>query len=1177
MYLEELEIIGFKSFAQKTKVKFAEGITAVVGPNGSGKSNIVDAIRWVLGEQKSNVLRSQNMENVIFNGSKTRKQLSMAEVTLRVDNNKHVLPSEYNEVSVSRRLYRNGDSKYLLNNTNCRLKDINNLFMDTGMGPDSYSVIELKMVENLLSGRNEERRSLIEEAAGITKYKARRKEAERKLGHVERDLERVNDIVSEVQKNVNSLQRQASKTRRFNKLTEELKEKEVQFYHLQYLDIKEELVSSEKVLKELSEKISSKESDLDEIQKRLSLLEEEKNKLNENFNSKRVDQNKLFNIVSDLKKNIAVNEERKRNLDKDQLRSENSLEELKLTIERQKKRIQELQKIDGNLKSELGNMNLSKEEVEERLKNKQLELEKARIDFNLANSEKLSLDNKIESLKSKKVEKENNTFKIANELQNIVNGIKELIENIENVKNKIESHQKSINDKRQEIEKVKKKLQEESERKIKLENILKELSYEKDKKQIDLESVNSKIKYLNGLIDLDSDAKYLYESGKWKNPDSIFTLSESLGIDKEYVPAFSTLLDQIGKYILAEDFDDAENAFEILKNDKRGKNPFIIKNGFDRDSKRFEKNEDIIDFIFNIPRTDNPTKEFLQNYFSDTVLVKDLEVAKKLILSNKYSAAVTLNGDYISAEGILISGGESKASKQVFGKKEELEKLEKSKKQIQKEIEDLKENISKNKEELSGINEQDLRNQMDKLSSELMSFEKQLSSDEYEIRNIEGKIGLFEERKSNFASELENNKKQIKDIELELNSKESELLELSKNHENVKESFESLQKDVESLRNKSQDEELHFVHKSNELKNNENEIERLERSINSNEKRIEELTVTIDNYSRIKEEQYTDSGKIENDLNENEEKLELLKKEIDEASYNLRSKEDEIKQMSNERSIIERDLNNTRNDHHRLEVRFTELNTRKDNIFNQCREKYNIEPENVLINVEDGEEEPSLDLLRDIISEVKEKLAGIGSVNFMALEEYDKENERLQFYLKQTSDLNSAKDTLTETIEEINETATEKFNSTFSEIRINFKDLFKTLFNEEGECDIILGGDDPLESEIQIKAQPPGKRPNSIEMLSGGEKTLTAIALLFAIYLVKPSPFCILDEVDAPLDDANIERFLKMIKRFSNNTQFLVVTHNKKTMEAADNLYGVTMQEEGLSSIVSVQMNKVEQ
>ena len=525
----------------------------------------------------------------------------------------------------------------------------------------------------------------------------------------------------------------------------------------------------------------------------------------------------------------------------------------------------------------------------------------------------------------------------------------------------------------------------------------------------------------------------------------------------------------------------------------------------------------------------------------------------------------------------MIAGGEVKQSGKEFGKKKEIKKLEKELAKSEKELEKRNEELRGIKETLSSISIQEIRNEIQSKEKELRLVQNELSQFNYKLQSINGKIELFTERINNHDSDTSSINNQLAELNEEEESLGSILSDLSGNYKDQEKEYNTLQIVVNEYQEKFRQEELKFVESRNDFNNNKNEIERIERSINSNERRVEELQKSISDFESLRSESSKGTDNYEKELSEHEIKLNENKKITEEQGYKLNSKQAELDQAINEKNIIEKKLNTFKNDKHSLELRFTELNTKKENIFNQCMEKYSVEPSDVKIQLEEDEEEPTLESLREFISELKEKLAQIGSVNFMALEEYDKENERLQFYLKQTSDLTSAKETLLETIDEINTTATEKFNDTFEKIRVNFKDLFKTLFSEEGECEIFLAGDeDPLESDIQIKAQPPGKKPHSIEMLSGGEKTLTAIALLFAIYLVKPSPFCILDEVDAPLDDANIDRFVKMIKRFSNMTQFLVVTHNKKTMEAADNLYGITMQEEGLSTIVSVQMDKFE-
>lgn len=1165
MFLSDLEIIGFKSFGLKTKFKFSEGITCLVGPNGCGKSNIVDAIRWVLGEQKSNVLRSDNMENIIFNGTKHRKQAGIAEVILTIENNKHLLPSDFENVSVARRLNRNGDSKYLLNKANCRLKDINNLFMDTGMGPDSYSVIELKMVENLLSGRNEDRKNLLEEAAGITKYKVRRKESERKLKRVEEDLERVEDIVVEVRKNTNSLSRQAAKTKRYNKYTEELKEKEVQLYSFdikKFSTRKQELI---KILEDQNNSIKSYENILSEISEELLSKNRSKSGIEIKNKDLRIEISTIQAKLSDNSQLEAVSTVKEKNLTREIRRFD---EDRKSSLEsngRKEKKVIELDK-------EIDTSKKTKEEISVSLDNENQKSNIINNDINSLKDELNQIGQRINNNRNRISEINYTKKRHLESVEKVNNQINELIKKLEEQKKRnteIIDQKKNKESNLEHLKKKKEDLQKEIDsNQNKINDLSSQIAKLKDdfnEKNLKFKDLTRELNFWESSIDKSSNAGFLLSNSKWN--DNYSTLAENLGIDEKFINAYGAVLNYKSDSIVLNDIQKAIEAGEILRENKKGKHNFIINQNID-EIKTIDKPENAIAIFSELPRVSDEIRNYLRKAFPSIAIVENFDVAREIIGNTEVQAAVTLSGNIITKNGEILIGGNEK-SKADFGKKEKINKLKKEISSLKDAIEEIEKNINSKNKEVNSIDLSKLNTDLANNNREISELEKSISSLQIENNSIQNRIDIYSENLKNAKIEKEElDSKVISDNEISELEKSINDLENKKSEKISK--LQIAEKNLSDLNRTIQTINIENVNINNKINNLENEKRNIFNSIEASKRRIAKLEKDHEkNQSELKKV-LEDTKKAKENIEIFKTELEVKKTDSELLTEKIKEVNKDIEQIESNRSINQKELDKLNSQNHKTEIELTEVKTKIESILNNANEKYDLN----LDNLEKIVIESEPDELRQIIKELKEKLASIGSVNFMALEDFEKENQRLIFYETQIEDLSKAKNTLLETIKEINKKAEELLTNTFEQVRKNFKELFQTLFSEEGECDIMLEGDNPLDADLAIMAKPPGKKPHSIDMLSGGEKTLTAIALLFAIYLVKPSPFCILDEVDAPLDDNNIGRFVKLIKKFSNNTQFLVVTHNKKTMEAADNLYGITQQEEGLSKIVSVQLNR---
>lgn len=1192
MYLSRLDILGFKSFQQKTEVKFNPGITAIVGPNGCGKTNIVDAIRWCLGEQKTSTLRADSMENVIFNGTATKKPMGMAEVSLTIQNDKGVLPTEYNEVVISRRIFRSGESEYLLNKNICRLKDITNLFMDTGMGANAYSVIELKMVESILSNKADERRTMFEEAAGVNKYKQRRRLTLKKLDEVKADLTRVNDIYSEVEKKVASLERQAKRADRHNKISSELREKELNLserelaaFNAESGKIKSEVhalqterISIDSMLREIEDSIT-------EIKKELGLVESQ-------LTSRREQITRQTEKIHKSQEKISVASERKSSLETNIKRFETELSELQEQKRLSEERIVHLNNRLAELTAGLEKMALEKEQFAEKIKELKTGLENKREELSVASA---SAFEKYKAINAQE-----------NEINSVVNKINTLKTSIERINSRIHSLDETISKSVSFIAELNLE-KEDSEKKLAdAELLLQEKQKEKDgyeqqlnnlrERELDargaLNNIHEKIAFLQNLIDnlegFSKGAKALVDNKDWAKGE--INLLANLGnTTDEYKFAIESALRSNINNLVVETIDDVLKAVKQLRERELGKASFYIADSVEKRKKKnligkitefFHKRaikkvrneKGFIAFAHELVSTEKKWGSVFSEVLSNYIVADNLENA--LSIHSKYPSfnITTLNGDCLTVDGIIEGGSAPKADETIFGRKQLLESLKKEIPEYEALIGRLRNETDEIEAKYSAIDLKSLSEKIKILILDLAGVEKQIGQFEFEKKRSG-------EEKAKHLSEIEELQEQLNSLEQEMSAKTAILNQylLERDElERLKSEAEQSFKGAETSYNKGIYDQnnlnLDFERQTGEKKNvaggirrNQENIELITKSSQKREQDIKAAKEELVNVEAVISEEQNQLSL----LLEERDNLRKIEKEIEENYSAIRSRISELEASYNrkrkEREQIGEEL-------HRNDLRINEISIKVENLRQHIRENYNLELE--LKQFEDAE---TFDLhaLSLEVQTLKQQIKNLGPVNLLAYSEFEEEKQRLEFLTKQRDDLlNSEKDLVT-AIEEINTNAKALFMETFHKIRENFINIFRTLFNPGDEADLKLEEDvDPLESKIEIIAKPKGKRPTNIEMLSGGEKTLTAIALLFSIYLVKPSPFCILDEIDAPLDDANVDRFTKILKDFSNNTQFIVITHNKRTMESADILYGVTMQEEGVSKLVGVKFDQ---
>ncbi|MCH8567236.1 MAG: chromosome segregation protein SMC [Balneolales bacterium] len=1179
MYLSELALHGFKSFANKTTVRFDSGITGIVGPNGCGKSNIVDALRWVLGEQRASLLRSGAMQSVIFNGTANKKPLGMAEVSLTIQNSKGILPLEYTEVTISRRLYRSGESEYLLNGSVCRLKDIVELFMDTGMGPGAYSVIELKMVEEILNDKNNDRRRLFEEAAGVTRYKEKRKQTLRKLDETVEDLQRVEDILVEIRKKTRSLQLQADKAKRAKEYHERLEKLDLAWSRFEYLNLQEKLVP-------LQDRIVTVEKEKNQLEQEYSALEEvevlAQEKLVEREKMLSVARQNLNEISSKFRETettIRINKEKIRNegkvifqFEQDIDQAENDITDLKRTKVAAENTLKEKNESLLHSSENLDN-------YREIFKNIDLEAGELRRKVNNFKREQDALANQINQLQSTKIRLESRLESLREDQQRIVLQQEELEEQL-----MISGKDVEILDSQMHEQKEKYRLAEE-----KLEHI----RAEKDRAQTLLSDLKDQLREANSKKDALESEKELVEQIVRSHdafPGSVqFVLSEArklfgkdngkyqvltdvLSTDQAHAVALEAALGDACYLIVADDDNDTQQAFSWLREQKKGRVSMVSVSHLaqvKQNGRVPDLHENSIAWQVACPAGAEPIRDLLLH---NICLADSFDQAVVRAAESEGLSWVTPGGDLVTSQQIRKSGSLDKNVGLRVGLKDRLSGLEQEISAATEKAARLDSEITKTAQFLHELDESSAR-------EVVRTTEQQLRRTEQRRTATLSERELYQKSKAEQTQRLETLDNQIKQGETQL----AEVIPR----------FDELNYQIETII----EEQLKM---RNELRSKEEARQRAQQSMNDARVKEQQLRSEAEAYEReiAKSAESVQTIKTRLDqraaqAKESREKIQKLTEETEELEYYLdeladsRNKSDQQYKEAEEATAQQRGKIRQLEDQLRQSVRKKEINTGLLHQLQIEESRFEMQVKSLSDHVwetyskmmeqleEDFPEEVAPEEAKREIQKLKERLKTIGEVNPLAIDQYEEEKERLDFYEGQVADLKEAEQKLRNTIKEINETASDRFLQTFEQIRTHFKRVFSMLFMEDDFCDLLLEekSDDPLDHKIEIIAKPRGKRPSNIEQLSGGEKTLTAIALLFSIYLVKPSPFCILDEVDAPLDDANVERFTGLIRQFSEDTQFIVITHNKKTMEKAEVMYGVTMQETGVSRLVGVRLD----
>lgn len=1174
MRLKSLEIKGFKSFADKTIVNFDDNVTGIVGPNGCGKSNIVDSIRWVIGEQKISHLRSENLDSLVFNGSKTRSASGLAEVNLTFENTKNLLPTEFSTVTITRKFYKSGESEYRLNDVQCRLKDIQNLFMDTGISTDSYAIIELGMVDDLIKDKDNSRRRMLEQAAGISIYKTRKKEAKLKLDATEQDLARIEDLLFEINNQLKSLESQAKKAEKYHEIKKDYREVSIELakaalegFNLSYKELNEQHEAETDKRIKLEAVIANEEAVLE--QEKVAFIEKEK------------ELQALQHAFNEMQQTV-------RSKENDKNLSAQRLEHLK---EKESNLKEFLQRAEGNLKGIEESISFTHQQVseeEEKLAGLNEQLEQFRTD---ADAKRNVLDEKrrvLEDLRSGYQQVQRNQF----EAEKKVAVADTSIQNLQRVILQIEEERKHrdeqrvhldsdrvLKEKELEIKKVDlqqlQKHQENTKEQIlqtqaaldDLRNTLAEENRKLDARKNEHDLLKSMIDSMEGYPD---SVKFLHNNEQWNYHAPI--LSDVLYVKEEYRTALENVLEPYLSYYVVNGLQEGLQAIHLLNDNKKGKANFFLLDKFNEHNPA-EITHSLEGAIPALTVVEVDQKyEMLARHLLGNVFIADNEDA--LQNSNGF-VVIEKNGKYVKGKYSLTGGSAGLIEGKKIGRVKNLEKLQEEITAQEVIVEDLRARIQSRRNEVIAFNEDLRETTIRDTEKEIQQLTNEVFSIHNKLENLHGLQMNSQNRLGELGTQLEQTNLSIEGVRGQLGEFTKLLEENAIRLTEADQTYQTASGEYDEATKQFNEFNLNVTRQQSKISSLRQELDFKDKQLNDLRSQIEQNTIQLTDTAKAIEEsaqllRETEEALV--GLMKKKEEEELKLNEADQAYYNFRN------QISEKESALRHQVREKENIEHLLAAIKDKLNELKLQLAGM-KERMNVE---FRINIEDilGEArtgEVPVEELQEKADKMKKRLENLGEVNPTAIEAFTEMKKRYDFIVEQKTDLTTAKESLLKTIEEVEATANQKFLETFHLVRDNFQKVFKTLFTEDDQCDLVLENPDNIaETGIDVIAKPKGKRPTSLTQLSGGERTLTATALLFAIYLIKPAPFCILDEVDAPLDDANVGKFTNMIRQFSENSQFIIVTHNKMTMSTVDVIYGVTMQEPGVSRLVPVDFRALE-
>ena len=1181
MYLKRLEMQGFKSFADKTVLEFMPGITSVIGPNGSGKSNVSDAIRWVLGEQSMKSLRGTKSEDIIFAGTQSRKSLGFAEASLIFDNSDGKLPVEYTEVTVTRKIYRSGESGYFINKTPCRLKDVLELFMDTGIGKDGYSIIGQGKIDEILSNKSEDRRHIFEEAAGIVKYRVRKVESEKKLEHTKLNLMRINDILSEIELNIEPLKNQAEKAKKYLNLREELKNIEVGLFIYNINSYKEKLqkiVEDEEILKSQNDEASESMQKIAELKEKLKQEIDEitiniENTQNIGLESEK-EKERLNSEISITKERIINNKENFSRYNKE-------IEEIKTRIAE----LEEEKKVKLEKKS---NMFSNREKFQKELEEKERELEELTKNLSSKELEIEDKKKKLEENTDKKYEKLNNISTIEANLENIKTRKKQ-------VNSEIDFNISELDSTRLIREDISKKFQEIDAKRNEIVKSLEKISAEKEKAEGKIKEYDINInKFSSEYRIKESRLKFLKETEKEKegyirsvksllldcekneslNKGSHGVLANIIKTPKEYETAIEMALGAALQNIVTDTEEDAKKLVEHLRKNNLGRASFLpiasVK------GKKLEKYnsrgvDGIVGIASDLVEFDKKYEQIVLSFLGRTVIVDDMSNAIVLAKKNSYSfRIVTIKGDLINPSGAITGGSVAQKTVNILGRAREIEDLEKDLKKLKSNLE----KIEKEKQVYLNSNENVIEEIM-ALESSLQEIDITYASDKQKLVAVQENISKVEKRLEKLKQDL----KELDDQNIEnTKNKKQEEIDIKEIEDENKE----LNIIIEQFANLNKDNQEYIDDLNMDITNLKISVSSFDESETSINEMVERINSDIENNSSSIENKVKQKENIENENKILENSIENLEEKIKSIDEKVSNSVEEVSKLKQKRIEKNGELTKEEKNYEgqfeiieglkeqlvKIDVKKEKIEQDIESVVNKLWEEYEITPNNAI----DYKKPDNVQSTTKQVNSLRNKIKELGSINIDSIEEYNQTKQRYDFMCEQRLDLEDGISKLKKVIQDMTSTMKIQFAKQFEIINKNFGEVFKELFGG-GKAELKLTDEENiLECGIEINVQPPGKKLQNMTLLSGGEKAFTAIALLFAILKINPSPFCVLDEIEAALDDVNVYRYADYLKKFTNNTQFLVITHRKGTMEVADTVYGITMEKSGISKLLSMKL-----
>jgi chromosome segregation protein len=1169
--LKSLDIKGFKSFADKTHILFNEGITGIIGPNGCGKSNIVDSIRWVIGEQKISHLRSENLESLVFNGSKNRTASGLAEVSLTFENTRNLLPTEFNTVTVTRKFYKSGESEYRLNDVSCRLKDIQNLFMDTGISTDSYAIIELGMVDDIIRDKENSRRRMLEQAAGISIYKTRKKEARQKLDATEQDLARIEDLLFEINNQLKTLESQAKKAEKYFEIKKEYREISIELakasldgFNTSYKNLQSQSETETDKKFQLEAVIAGEEAALE--QDKLAFIEKEKelqvlqhafndlvqqlrNKEGEkNLVSQRVDflQEKESSFQDFLQKGsgqVSGLEESVQFTESQVVEEDRVLDQLKQNLEILSEKTELARKSFGNMK-----------ELLDQIRSEHAQAQRLQFD-----SEKniAIADTSIQNLeRSLKMQEEESVVRAQQ--------IKQLGFDGDLTSAELESRRTDFRQLQEHQERTREQILQTQEKLEKLRQELAEENRKYDARKNEHDLLKSLIDSMEGYPE---SVKFLHNNPNWNHTAPV--LSDIIYVKEEFRTAVENVLEPYLNYYVVNDLEEGLKAVHLLNANQKGKANFFLLNKFPPELS--ETHQQPADTVPALSVIEVDAKYLpLAKHLLQHVFIAENEPSIEWF-NNESNGSVILekHGKYVKGKYSLTGGSVGLFEGKKIGRVKNLEKIAEDVLLQEKVVTGLKTEIQARHNEVIGFNEQlkeqalrQVQEDINRLTNQLFSIQNKSESLtglqdsgtlriqelRHQLQLMQESIAGTREEALHLIDQVNELKEKILQGQEQFNTEESAFNTALAEYNELNLQVIQQQNRIGALKQEREFRNKQLFDLKAQLEDNRQQLDLTRQQITENQESLAELESVLTEMFRNKDEE-------EKRLNETDQAYYLERNHLSEKETGLRQL---IRQKENAEHILGE-----------IKDRLNDLKLQLAGMKERLNVEFRINLDDIIDEARTGE--MPVEELQEKADRMKKRMENLGEVNPTAVEAFQEMKRRYDFIVEQKNDLVNAKDTLLLTIQEVETTANQQFLETFGKVRENFQKVFKALFTEEDTADLVLENPENLaETGIDIVAKPKGKRPSSIQQLSGGEKTLTATALLFAIYLIKPAPFCILDEVDAPLDDANVGKFTNMIRQFSDNSQFIIVTHNKMTMSTVDVIYGVTMQEAGVSKLVPV-------